>query len=243
MKQIDRGNPQKLYIQVFEILRKKIESGEWPVESQIPIDEKLCRIYGVSKATVKTAIQELARQGYLMRHQGKGTFVCKRIIPEGLTMSTSFREFMLEAGIAFSTQVLAQTVTMPVDDLGMKLNIPEDKHLIYIRRLQIVDGEPVFLQESYIPYYVCPSMLKENVADNSVVELLEKKYEITITKVKDYIQVVNSREDESKLLNLPKDSPVLLLEQHFYSAETQVMYTRSIKRTDRFRFSIEFEKK
>lgn len=243
MEQIDRGNPQKLYIQVLEILRKKIEGGEWPVESQIPTEEDLCRIYNVSKATIRTAILELVRQGYLMRHQGRGTFVCKRIIPQGLTMSTSFREFMLGAGILFSTQVLAQTVTMPVDDLGLKLNITEDKHLIYIRRLQIVDGEPVFLQENYIPYYICPSMLNENVADNSVVELLEKKYEITITKVKDYIEVVNSGEEESKLLNLPKDSPVLLFEQHFYSAETQVMYVRSIKRTDRFRFTMEFEKK
>src|SRR4030066_1110229 len=105
-KLINRDKPQKLYIQVFEILKKKIESGEWGVGSQIPIEEDLCKIYEVSKATVRLAVLELVRQGYLTRQQGKGTFVCKRVIPEGLTMLASFKELMLEAGIAFSPHVL-----------------------------------------------------------------------------------------------------------------------------------------
>src|SRR3989304_9790883 len=126
-KIVDRDKPQKLYVQLYEILRKKIENGDWPVGSQIPVEEDLCKTYEVSKATVRLAVLELARQGYLIRQQGKGTFVCKRIIPEGLTMSTSFKELMLEAGVAFSTQVLAQTVMMPTDDIDLKLHITEDK--------------------------------------------------------------------------------------------------------------------
>lgn len=240
---INREDSQKLYVQLYEILKKKIESGEWSVGSQIPIEEELCRIYEVSKATVRLAVLELVRQGYLMRQQGKGTFVCKRVIPEGLTMLTSFKELMLETGIAFSTQVIAQMAMMPTDDLDVKLDIPEDKHVIYIKRLRSVDKEPVLLQETYIPYYICPPLLEEDVANNSLFELLEKKHGITITRVKDYIEVVYSKAVESKLLGLPKGSPVLLLDQHFYSGETQIMYMRSIKRPDRFRFMIEFEKK
>jgi GntR family transcriptional regulator len=242
-KLIDRDKPQKLYIQVFEILKKKIESGEWPVDSQIPIEEELCKTYEVSKATVRFAVLELVRQGYLTRQQGKGTFVCKRVIPEGLTMSSSFKELMLDAGVAFSTDVLAQTVMMPVDDLDAKLDIPEDKHIIYIKRLRFVGDEPVVLQETYIPYSVCPPILKEDVSADSLYELIEKKYGITITEVKDYIEVIYATKDESRLLALPEDSPVLLLEQYVYSGDTQIMYMRSIKRPERFRFSIVFEKK
>jgi GntR family transcriptional regulator len=242
-KIIDRDRPQKLYVQVFEVLKKKIEAGEWSVGSQIPTEEDLCRIYEVSKATVRLAVLELVRQGYLMRQQGKGTFVCKRVIPEGLTMLTSFKELMLETGIAFSTEVLAQTVIMPADDLDIKLDIAEDKHIIYIKRLRSVDNEPVLLQETYVPHHICPPLLQEDVANNSLFELLEKKHGITITRVKDYIEVVYCRPGESKLLGLPKASPVLLLDQHFYSGDTQIMYMRSIKRPDRFRFLLEFEKK
>src|SRR3990172_9661448 len=242
-KTVDRDKPQKLYVQVYDILRKKIEGNEWPVGSQIPVEEELCKTYEVSKATVRLAVLELARQGYLIRQQGKGTFVCKRIIPEGLTMSASFKELMLEKGLAFSTKVLAQTVMMPTDDLDLALDISEDKHIIYIKRLRMVDNEPVLLQETYIPHHICPPLLQEDVTDSSLFELFEKKHGITISMVKDFIEVAHANPDESKLLGLPADSPVLLLEQLFYSGDTQIMYTRSIKRPDRFRFSIEFKKK
>src|SRR5512138_1788977 len=115
--QIDRDNPQKLYLQLHAILKGRIERGEWPVESQIPTEEELCRLFDVSKATVRIAVAELVREGYLRRRQGKGTFVCKRVIPEGLSMLTSFKENMLEAGVVFETRVLAQTVVMLTEDL------------------------------------------------------------------------------------------------------------------------------
>jgi len=171
---IDRENPQKLYIQLEEIIKNKIEDKEWTIGSQIPTEEELCKIYGISKATVRPAISELVRQGYLTRQQGKGTFVCKKIISEGLTMLVSFKELMLEAGINFSTKVLAQTMMMPTDDLDLKLNIAEDKHIIYLKRLRTADNDPIILQEAYIPYTVCRQMLAEDIENNSLLELLEK---------------------------------------------------------------------
>jgi len=240
---IDRENPQKLYIQLTEIIKNKMLNKEWQVGAQIPTEEELCTIYGVSKATVRTAILELVRQGYLIRQQGKGTFVSKKVISEGLTMITSFREMMLEAGVEFSTKVLAQTVMMPTDDLDVKLGISEDKHLIYIKRLRTVEGDPVLLQEAYIPHHICPSILSEDVEHNSIFELFEKKYGKKITKVKGYIEIAYLTKDEAGLLGLETGSAALLLSQHFFSGDTQVMYTRSVKRPDRFKFSIELEKK
>jgi len=242
-KLIDRENSQKLYVQLYEILKGKIESGEWAIDSQIPTEDELCKTYEISKATVRLAIAELARQGYLKRQQGKGTFVCKRIIPEGISMLTSFKENMLEAGINFTTKVLAQTVMMPTDDIDLKLDIHDDTHVIYIKRLRLVGNEPVLLQDTYIPHYMCPSLLDEDLENDSLLELLEKKYGIKITKVKDYIGIAYLNAEEGKLLGLPESSDALLLEQLFYSGETQIQYTRSIKRPDRFRFQIEFERK
>lgn len=240
---IDRNKAEKLYVQLFEILKKKIESSEWAVSSQIPTEEEICKTYEVSKATVRFAVLELVRQGYLTRQQGKGTFVCKRIIPEGLMMLTSFKELMLEAGINFSTKVLAKTVTMPVDDIDVKLGIPENRHIIYIKRLRLLDSEPILLQESYIPHYLYPSLLHDDIEDNSLFELFEKKYGTKITKIVDYIEITQVTADEGKVLGLPEGATAMLLEQHFYAGDTQIMYMRSIKRPERFRFYIEFERK
>lgn len=240
---IDRENPQKLYLQLYEILRRKIEAGEWPVNSQIPTEDDLCKTYGVSKATVRLAISELVRQGYLRRQQGKGTFVCKRVIQEGLSMLTSFKELMLEAGVSFTTKVLAQTVIMPVEDLDIKLDITEDKHIIYIKRLRLIDNEPILLQETYIPYYICPLLLEEDLESNSLLEILEKKCGMKITSVQDYIGITYLNEEEGRLLGLPEGSAALLLEQFFYSGKNKINYTRSIKRPDRFKLFIELERK
>ncbi|MCL4457870.1 MAG: GntR family transcriptional regulator [Nitrospirae bacterium] len=243
MTLIDRDNPQKLYLQLYEILRGKIESGDWAVDTQIPTEEDLCKTYEVSKATVRIAVSELARQGYLRRQQGKGTFVCKRVIPEGLSMFTSFKELMLEAGVSFSTKVLAQTVIMPVDDLDIKLDITEDKHIIYIKRLRLIDNEPILLQETYMPHHICPLPLEEDLENNSLLEILEKKCGVKITSVQDYIGITYLNEEEGRLLGLPVGSAALLLEQLFYSGKNKIKYTRSIKRPDRFKLFIELERK
>jgi GntR family transcriptional regulator len=240
---INREDSQKLYVQLFKILKEKIEAGDWPIDSQIPTEEELCKTYNISKATVRLAIAELVRQGYLRRQQGKGTFVCKRVIPEGLSMITGFKELMIEAGVKFTTQVLAQTIMMPTDDLDIKLDVSEDKHIIYIKRLRLVDEEPVLIQETYIPRYVCPGLLEENLEIDSLFKLIEDKYGIRITKVKDYIGIAYLTPDEGRLLRLPAGSAALLLEQHFYSGENQIKYTRSIKRPERFKFFIELERK
>jgi len=243
MELIDREDHQKLYLQLYEILKKKIESSEWPVGSQIPTEEDLCKIFNVSRATVRNAVMELVRQGYLKRQQGKGTFVQRNIVSEGLSMITSFREILFEKGLKLSTKVLARTVMMPIDDMDIKLRVPRDKHIIYIKRLRLIDTEPVLLQESYIPYHICPLLLEEDVETQSLFELFEKKYGIKITRVQNHIEVTYLNADEARLIGLPEASAAILLNQYFYSGDTVFMYTRSIKRTDRFKFLINLERK
>lgn len=240
---LDRGKKQKLYVQLYEIIKEKIESDEWPVGSQIPTEEDLCKTYDVSKAPVRVAIQELVHNGYLMRQQGKGTFVCKRVIPQGLTMHTSFKELMLDAGVSLETVVLAKTVMMSTEDLEIVLNIPENTHLAYIKRLRVIDNEPIAVQVAYVPHKMCPGLLEEDYTTNSLIELLESKYGFKITVVKDLIEVGRASAEEGKLLNIPGNSPVLLLEQYFYSGETLILYMRSIKKPERFKLFMEFERK
>jgi GntR family transcriptional regulator len=243
MELINREDHQKLYLQLYDILKKKIESGEWSLNSQIPTEEDLCSMFSVSRATVRTAVLELVRHGYLKRQQGKGTFIFKNTVSEGLSMLTSFREPMFEEGLNFSTSILARTVMMPFDDLDAKLDIPPDKHIIYIKRLRLTGNEPVLLQESYIPYHICPLLLEDDIENNSLLDLFEKKYGIRITKVRNHIDIVYLGAEEGRILGLPENSAAILLTQYFHSGQTLFMYTRSVKRPDRFQISIELERK
>jgi GntR family transcriptional regulator len=229
-------------VQLYDIIKKRIEDKEWSFGIRIPNEQELCEVFNVSRTTVRSAILELVRQGYLTRQQGRGTFVSKKIESDKLTMFTTFGELMLDEGTDFSTDLLAQTIMMPVDDLTEKLNISGEKHIIFIKRLRKVDYTPVLIQETYIPFHICPPLLEEDVQRNSLFELLEKKYGIRITGVRNYFNVKNLNAGDSMLLGLQESSPALVLTQHFLSGEDQVMYMRSMKRPDNFLFYIEFEK-
>jgi GntR family transcriptional regulator len=243
MELIDRDNHQKLYLQLLSILKKKIESGEWPLGSQIPTEEDLCKIYDVSRATVRTAVLELVRQGFLKRQQGRGTFIFKNVISEGLTMQTNFRELLFEENHNVATSVLARTVMMPVDNLDAKLGIPADKHIIYIKRLRLIENEPTILQESYVPYHICPLLLEEDAEHQSLQDIFEKQFGLKITRINNLIKNTNLNQNESRLLNTTEGSAAILLTQHFYSGDTLIMYTKSVIKTDRFPISIELERK
>jgi GntR family transcriptional regulator len=243
MNLIDRENHQKLYVQLCEIIKKKIDTDEWPVGSQIPTESELCKMYNVSRATVRNSVLELAGQGYLKRQQGRGTFILKNIVPEGLTMHTNFRELLFQEDLPLSSTALARMVMVPRDDINVRLDIPKDQYVIYIKRLHHTGNEPVLLQESYIPYRVCPLLLEEDVEHQSLCELFEKKYGIKITKVKTYTEITYLKSDEARIIRCPEGSAAMLLKQHFYSGEHVVMYVRSIKRPDRFNLCMELERK
>jgi GntR family transcriptional regulator len=237
---IHREYPQKLYYQLCEIIKGRIESKEWDVGFQIPTEEDLCKMYGVSRVTVRAAISELVREGYLFRQQGKGTFVRKQVSDE-LIMLTSFRELMLEPGIAFSTEVLAHTTMMPIGNISTLLDCPADKHIIYIKRATIVEDKAIIIQEVYIPLHICPQLLGEDIVHNSLFGLF-KKYQIDISRIRNYFGTAYLSPEEAHVFGLAEGSPTLLLNQLFFSGETPIMYTRSIKRSDSFGFAIEFKK-
>ena len=240
---IDRGNHQKLYRQLLDIIKNKIESGEWALGSQIPTEEELCKTYNISKATVRNAVLELVRQGYLIRQQGKGTFVYRNTLSEGLTMQTTLKEMMLDTNFSISTKVLAQTVMMPIEDLDIKLDISPDKHLIYIKRLHFIDDNPTLINETYIPYHICPMIIEEKIDSEPIFDIIEKKHGIKITKVKNNIDITYLSLNESALLDTKEGSAALVLMQYFYSGETQIMYSHSIKKIDRINLFMEFERR
>jgi len=243
MDLIDREDHQKLYLQLFTILKKKIENKEWSVGSQIPTEDELCKMFNVSRVTVRTAVMELVRLGYLKRQQGKGTFIFKNIFTNGIYMQASLREIFLEDYASLSSRVLAKTVMMPVNDLESKLDISSDQHIIFIKRLWTIQNEPVLLQEAHIPYHISPSLLENDIEQYSLLGLFEKKYGIKITNVKNYIEINYLKHDEARLLNLPEGTPASLLNQHFYSGDTPIMYCNSFNKSDRFKFFINLERK
>jgi GntR family transcriptional regulator len=113
---IDRTSSIPLYVQLRDALQGHIESGAWEPGDQLPGDQELCEVYGVSRTVVRQALQELSFQGSIIRHRGRGTFVAEpKISSTSLVHSImGFHEDMVERGLVMSSEVL-EKVMLPAN--------------------------------------------------------------------------------------------------------------------------------
>src|ERR1022692_2350432 len=107
---LDKDLPVPLYHQLQSVLKAEIESRRWRADEQLPNETKIAELFGVSKITVRQALQKLAELGYIRREQGRGTFVCRRKFDEGPRELTSFTEEMRRHDLAATSRVLGQSV-------------------------------------------------------------------------------------------------------------------------------------
>ena len=115
---IDRKNQEKLYIQIMRLVVDEIGRGTWSIGDRIPSEDELAVRYGVSKITIRQALTNLAADGYLMKVQGKGTFVAGNRPVVGLTMKTRFTEGLFGRGVQETREVLERGVVEPPAEVG-----------------------------------------------------------------------------------------------------------------------------
>ncbi len=148
--EFDRGSPIPLYLQIKQYLARQISVWERQ-NDKFYTDSDLCDMFGVSRMTVRQAVQELVDDGLLKRSRGIGTFVVGRKIEERLTPLMDFRQLWVEAGRPVRLEVLKyETQPCPAgfaEDLGIARNAP----VRYIFRRRTADTLPIALDHRYIP--------------------------------------------------------------------------------------------
>ncbi|MBI5379196.1 MAG: GntR family transcriptional regulator [Nitrospirae bacterium] len=243
LRRVDRGNQEKLYLQLAGILRERIESGEWGPSTRIPTEEDLCRLYGVSKITVRQAEANLAAEGLLQRAQGKGTFVVERPILPALAMRTRLTEDLLGKEVGAETRVIRQAIREPDEEVRGYLQLPEGEQVIGIQRVRKVGRMPVIFEKTYVPLALFPKLLDENLEGKSLYALLQQQAPARIGKVVETVGVATLAGQEADRLRVPDRTAGLLVQRLLVSAEGRPLaYTRFLIRGDRYKFQMEFER-
>lgn len=238
---VDRESQQKLYVQMCAILRSKIEKREWPPGIQIPTEDELCRTYDVSKATVRIAISVLAREGCLKRIQGKGTFVTYSMPNIGMTMKTKLTENMLGEGVRAKREILEKGLKELSGDVKKYFNTGSEVYYIICKR--VVEGEPAYIEESYVPLSVMPGIENEDVCNVSFYDLIQEKAVRKVVKVVQTIEVAEPDGNLADILKLKKDLPALLLHRLFVGSDgAPVAYMRLTGNGRKYKIQTEFER-
>jgi GntR family transcriptional regulator len=198
---------------------------EWPAGSQIPTEDELCRAYDVSKATVRMAIAELVREGYLRKQQGKGTFVTFSPQDMGITMKTRLTEDMFGEGVIVKKELLIKGVQEPAENLKDFLKTEHSVYYILCKR--VVNGETAYLEESFIPLDKVPEIEGEDVCQMSIYEMVQQKAAQKIHKVVQSIELSEVRGDAAAILRTGEGTPVILLHRLLVGQDgAPIAYTR-----------------
>lgn len=229
------------YIQLMDVLKEKIEKEGLKPGDQLLSETELCNLYRVSRTVVRQALRELELEGLITRRKGKGTFIARPKIEEGLVQKlTGFFQDMVDRGHIPETKVLVNQVMPAPLKVAKYLEIEPGAEVHYIERLRFVQGEPIVLVDTYIPYVLCPGLGVHDLSAQSLYALLEDEYGLTISRGKRFIEAVAANEREAQLLKVEIDSPMILLDSVTYLADgTPMEYYHAIHRGDRSRFEVE----
>lgn len=241
---LDRALPVPLYHQLKALLLARIESGELKPQDRLETEDELAGHYHVSKATVRQALAELAREGQVRREQGRGTFVAEPRVEQGPRELTSFSDDMKRRGLRGYSKVLERAVVAADEAIARCLNLAPGARVLRLQRLRLAEGEPLGIQIAYVPLVLAPGLEKEDFKTGSLYEILERKYGlIAKTARESHFAALLSR-PQCRLLKTPPGSPGLCAERTAFLPDGRPLeHTSSAMRADRYQISLELVKR
>lgn len=241
MAKLIEGSGIPLYTQVVDEINNKIRDGEYITGNRIPPENQLCDIFGVSRITIRRAIRKLIDGGILYTKQGKGTFVLSSKIKRRLPKLYSFSDDMRGLGLVPSSKILVQQVEEADMELVDLLQLPaDDTSVNRIHRIRFANQEPILIEQTWVPHFLCPELLKDSFEEMSLYGVLTEKYHLDLFRAEETYEVRSLKPDEWKSLQCGRNQPAFLIQRVAFRQDgTPIELTRSVGRGDRLRFSVQ----
>ncbi len=238
---LDKNLPVPLYHQLQGVLKAEIETGKWRADEQLPNETKLAERFGVSKITVRQALQELVDLGYIRREHGRGTFITRRKFDEGPRELTSFTEEMKRHDLVASSRILSQGVVEADARVTHALGLPARSAVFVLKRVRLSGGEPVSLQTAHIPAEFVRGLVVDEGA--SLYDVLQKRYDLYPARARETYLASAADGRAADLLGIPQGAPVFAVERiTMLPNERPFEFVLSVVRGDRYSIVLELVK-
>jgi GntR family transcriptional regulator len=232
--------PVPLHHQVYLDLRGALDAGEWKPGEQLPPERELAERYGVSLITVRRALTDLAREHRLERTRGKGTFVTRPPIQLDLDAPTSFTEEIRRLGHDPQTRIVTARTMAAEPSVAEALGIADGAQVVHLERLRMADGDPLLLEQVYLPESRFPGLLAGDLEHGSLYGWLQDRYGTSVVRAREALEPVAISAREAQLLGVEPGRPALLIEGlAFDETGRAVELARTFVRGDRTRYHME----
>lgn len=235
---INKDLPVALYYQLKESIRKKILAKEWKAGNKIPTEAEICQACGVSRITVRKALEELQNEGYLFKVQGRGTFVRKNSIEQKLSKFYSFSEELKQKGLTERAELIAFEQISAEEDLAKCLNVEQGTMVYQIERVRYIDAEAYAIEQSFIPSDCAPGLTGEQVQTNGLYRSLHSFGTYPDGAVEQF-SAKNLTALEAQMLGTKEGEAAIELRRTTYSNIRVVEYCSSIVKGDIFSYTVE----
>ena len=221
---VDKNSPLPLYVQLRDTLRAGVESGEYPAGSQLPTEQELGRRYGLGRATVRSALDLLLRDGVIEKRRGVGTFVRAPRRSFSFEPLLSLTGFLQGLGIATSNRLLKSGWVKADAALAARARTALGARLGTVLRLRSALGQPVALEHSYFSAPVFEQM-RLRPLDGSLSKLLLRDLHLEVARIEQTILRREPLAAERRALCLAPDQQVIELTRWLYApGETVPFY-------------------
>jgi DNA-binding GntR family transcriptional regulator len=229
---------ESLYRRLQNNLKAQIIAGVYAAGDLLPSESELKQIHGVTRSTVRQALGELVREGYIQKKQGKGSIVMKRQRRTlGVLSVKGFSQIVSEKKLSVSTIMLQEPVVTRWDEsFFYPIEDPEMKSgCIYLKRLRCVEKEAVMLEKTYLPNMNLPGFCSRPFVNGSLFETLNVNYSIEITRVEQDLRAVPADEEVAAYLRIYPGSPLLLIYLKFHTSRPPMaVYSSLWCNTDKY---------
>jgi len=221
---LDANHATPLYEQLQICLRNDVLNGVYIAGDRMPTESELGEAYGVSRITVRRAMQELEQEGLLERKQGKGTFVRFRKTEEKMDSISGFTEALSGSGHRVSRVIHEKKIIPAEASIAEALQLPVGEDVILLKRTLYSDRESILCDECYYPLCRFPGLLEQLKEDVSTYYLIEKVYGIAQPRAHKRFDVETANAETSRYLGCPLGEPLFSIFKVTYDPDDRPVH-------------------
>jgi len=234
--------PVPLYHQLEQDLLERICAGEFAPGDALPTEEGICEQYGVSRITVRRALDALIAQGMITRRRGVGSFVAeRREAIRSVRLSGSLEDFLATAG-ALALDVLSLGEIEPSQEVRQALELGRGERAVRLELVSSLAAGPVIYLEAFFPVEIGQVLRREDIVPGqTVVRIAERKLNLRVVRAHQLIESDLAGETAARHLGISPQAPILRIRRVYYTAGDRPMELAILRlHPDRYQYEIEF---
>lgn len=207
----------KQYQKIAQTLRQQIISGQFATGSLLPSENELCGQFQTTRMTVRQALSELVREGFIERHHGKGSVVIADRQALGLLSFRGFSEVVGGSNHAVRTVFLEQPRHTNWPDLFFAplTAAEQEQGCLWLQRLRYANEHPVMLEHTYLPTSNLSDLLTEGLVDESLFRTLSIRYRIDILGMEQSLRAIAATDAQTAIFGCPPLTPLIYIERRY----------------------------